>query len=144
MQKVIRYLFSLLVLLAYMVTSIGFGVHECSAKGTKHILLINSDMPCEQIHNHCSCSSDSCSSDKHSNNCCSTEIHHLDIAYDITEAHSGILTSYQSLDSDSPLFALNISFKTASDIIANLQFKHGPPIYPKSHQILSSLAQWRL
>ncbi len=143
MQK-IRIIFSLLVLAAYMVASVGFGVHECSAKGTKHILLINSDRSCEQIHHHCSCSIEGCSSNSHFNNCCFTEIHQLDVAYDITETGSANYFSCEPQVNDYLLFALNISDKTPTYITLNLEYKHGPPIHLETKQILAVLAQWRL
>ena len=144
MQKTVRILFSLLVLVAYMVTSIGFGVHECSAKGTKHILLINSNKPCEQIHDHCSCGSDSCSTKKHSHNCCTTEIHHLEFAYDNTDTDFDIVMSCKPVTNDSPLFALNISLVESPSLSTRLDYRHGPPLYSKTNQILAALAQWRL
>lgn len=127
-----------------MVTSIGFGVHECSAKGTKYILLINSDRPCEQIHEHCSCSSHSCSLTKHSHKCCTTEIHHLDLDYDITQSVSGSSLSEESVSNYLLTFALNTSQIKAPSIYRNLEFKHGPPIHIETNQILAVLAQWRL
>ena len=123
MQKIIRIILSLLMLVAYMVTSIGFGVHECSAQGTKYILFINADKSCEQIHNHCLCNSGLCCSGKHSNKCCSTEIHHLDFAYDITDASAGDSLSCEPQVNNLPLFALNISHKTVSYVRTNFEFK---------------------
>lgn len=144
MQKVIRNVFSLLVMLVYMVSSIGFGVHECSAKGTKHILLINSDRSCEQIHDHCACNSGSCGVSEHSHNCCSTEIHHLDLAHDNTNLGVETILSCEIEANDSLQFALNVSYKAIASPNGSLEFKHGPPLYSKTHQILATLAQWRL
>lgn len=144
MQKTVKTIFSLLVLATYMVASIGFGIHECSAKGTMHILLINSDTPCEQIHRHCSCSSKSCATGSHSENCCSTEIHHLDLDYDITETGSANFLSNEPLSNDYLPFVLDVSHIMAPCLYASLDFKHGPPIYSSTNQILASLAQWRL
>lgn len=144
MQKVIRYLFSLLVLLAYMFTSIGFGVHECSAKGTRQILIINIDRPCEQIHDYCSCNSKSCSANQHSHNCCSTEIYHLDLAYDNTDSCIDALLYLEQEATDCPMVALNSSTSMSAPLSTNLEFKHGPPIYIEINKVLAILAQWRL
>jgi len=144
MQKIVRIILSLLMMVAYMVTSIGFGVHECSAKGTKYILFINTDKSCEQIHNHCSCNLGLCSLEKHSNKCCSTKIHHLDFAYDITDAGAGDSLSSVSQVNYLPLFALSISHKMASYVSTNFEFQYGPPIYSKTDKIFATLAQWRL
>lgn len=144
MQKTGNNILSLLVLVAYMLASTGFGIHECSNKGTKHILLIVSDRSCEQIHDHCSCNSNSCSTSKQSNNCCSTEIYHLDFGYDITEASANSSLTNELKVIDFPEFALSISCNTGHSIQTTLGYRDGPPVYCNTHQILASLAQWRL
>lgn len=144
MQKITRTLFSLLVLVAYMVTTIGFGVHECRAKGTKHILLINSDIACEEIHQNCSCNSEVCSVDKHSSSCCSTETYHLDLDYVNNLDDSNNSSSFEPFSIYFPTIQLDISHLVPLSLNGNLEIKHGPPLYSYTKAVLATLAQWRL
>lgn len=55
----------------YLVSTMGYGVHECVAEGTKNVILLFGESPCEFVHAHnhsegCSCGH--CSSHDHS--CC--------------------------------------------------------------------------
>ncbi len=144
MQKIVKQILSILILVTYMIASIGFGVHECSDNGTKNVLIINSNKSCSDIHDHNSCDSNCCSSGKHSKNCCSTEIHHLDLDYDITEIDSENYLSFSQELVLSSLFAENSSPKAIVDCSLYSEFKHGPPVYLQTNQILAALSQWRL
>lgn len=144
MQKIIRIIFSFLVLVTYMVTTIGFGVHECKAKGTKHILLISSDRPCDKIHKKCSCGLGGCSVNKHSNSCCSTEIYHLDLDYDNNVDSYSTSFSFEPISTYFPIIKFDFSLVSALSLNGSLETKHGPPLYSYSKEILATIAKWRL
>ncbi len=58
----------------YLVSTVGYGVHECTAEGTKDIvLLIVGESPCEYVHTHA-----------HADGCCSSAHNH---------AHSAVCES---------------------------------------------------
>lgn len=53
----------------YLVSTMGYGVHECVAEGTRNVILLFGESPCEFVHAHehpegCCCGH--CSSDGHS------------------------------------------------------------------------------
>lgn len=142
MANLVKYTLTSLLLVAYFVTSPGFGIHECSTEGTRDILVLTSQTSCDEIHTHCSCESQGCQESKHDSNCCKTEIHHLDLDYNIVEITSSI-----------PVYFCALEFATLpfSDInISNTQFgynyteiRHGPDIL-SSKNICSYTSQWRL
>lgn len=52
MRKVLSYLFTLVVVAIYIVSTMGYGVHECKLDGTKDIVVLFGETPCEYIHSH--------------------------------------------------------------------------------------------
>lgn len=79
------------VLLIYMMTTMGFGMHVCSYDNSIDILLLSSSVDCSDIHSHHMCSCDGGSSDDlthnqvhnhdhshmHNSDCCKTDIFNL-------------------------------------------------------------------
>ncbi|PKP06513.1 MAG: hypothetical protein CVU10_02820 [Bacteroidetes bacterium HGW-Bacteroidetes-5] len=142
MANLVKYTLGILILSAYFVTSPGFGIHVCSKEGTRDLILLSSNTSCDDIHSHCGCSSGSCTGTKHDNNCCETEIHHLDSEYNIVEITSNTPVHFSVLDNaiftfeEVALFNLQLGYKYT-------EIRHGPDI-PHSKNICSYISQWRL
>lgn len=90
MKRVLQYISSIFLVSVYLLASVGVGIHECSAAGTRNVVIMLRDKPCELIHQHCSCGSHHCHSKAHSKKCCETHIHHLDHDYNVS--HTDINT----------------------------------------------------
>ncbi len=142
MANLVKYTLTVMVLAAYFVTSPGFGIHECSSEGTRAILLLTSETNCEDIHSHCSCGSQGCQESKHDNNCCKTEIHHLDLDYNIVELTSTIPVYFCALDFATLLLSEAALINPTSGY-KYTEIRHGPDI-PSSKNICSYISQWRL
>jgi len=55
------------IMALYLISTVGYGVHECAAEGTKDIvLLIVGESPCEYVHTH-----------SHAGGCCSSAHNHM-------------------------------------------------------------------
>ena len=142
MLKFLKYPLAILLLSVYMITSTGFGIHKCSHEDSIEVLVINSDKGCEEIHSHCGCESDGCSTDKHDKNCCKTEIHHLDLASRVSEESSKIFErvvkltfiplNESKIESNIPHFILDYR---------NLLYESAVILTKSSNSYLS---QWRL
>lgn len=142
MFKFLKYPLVIIMLLVYMITSTGFGIHKCSNDDSIEVLVIKSDKGCEEIHSHCGCSSEECSSEQHDNNCCRTEIHHLDLASRISEDNSKIFEKVVKLT----FIPLNECAIDINPLGNNLFYRD--LIYESAviHSKISRpyLAQWRL
>lgn len=142
MAKILKYPFAILLLSAYMLTSTGFGIHRCSHEDSIEVLIVKSDRGCEEIHSHCGCGSDGCSSGKHDKNCCDTEIIHLDFVSRTAEESSKFSSEY-----------VKLSFVPVQELINDgyVQSDYTPrPDYIYEWAVIhkktsnSYLAQWRL
>lgn len=142
MAKILKYPFAILLLSAYMLTSTGFGIHRCSHEDSIEVLIVKSDRGCEEIHSHCGCGSDGCSSGKHDKNCCDTEIIHLDFVSRAAEESSKFSSEY-----------VKLSFVPVQELINDgyVQSDYTPrPDYIYEWAVIhkktsnSYLAQWRL
>ncbi len=79
------------VLLIYMMTTMGFGIHICSHDNSVDIILLSSSVECSDIHSHHLCSCDGSMSENlmhsqshnhdhshmHNSDCCKTDIFNL-------------------------------------------------------------------
>ncbi len=91
MRGIPGYISITVLMLLYFIASTGFGIHECSVDGSLDVLLIAGNKDCRDIHESCDCSNHGCDSKtKHDENCCKTEIHHLDYEYNISEGITNI------------------------------------------------------
>lgn len=52
MRKLFSYLFALLVAAIYIVSTMGYGIHECKHDGTRDVIVLFGETPCEYIHSH--------------------------------------------------------------------------------------------
>ncbi|MCK9625131.1 MAG: hypothetical protein M0R23_01535 [Bacteroidales bacterium] len=52
MKNFIRNSFCLILIPVYLFAYMGFGLHECTAEGTKDLFLLMGDTSCESIHSH--------------------------------------------------------------------------------------------
>lgn len=43
---------AIVIMLLYLVSTMGYGVHECKAEGTKDIIVLFGESPCEFVHTH--------------------------------------------------------------------------------------------
>ncbi|PKP00047.1 MAG: hypothetical protein CVU13_00600 [Bacteroidetes bacterium HGW-Bacteroidetes-8] len=142
MVNLVKYSLTVLLLVAYFVTSPGFGIHECSSEGTRDILLLTSQTSCKDIHTHCGCASQGCSNKVHDNNCCKTEIHHLDLDYNIVEITSTIPVYFCALEFATLPFS-DVALTNSPSGYRYTEIRHGPDI-PSSNKICSYNSQWRL
>ena len=89
----------------YIISTMGYGIHECSHDGTKNMMVLFAETPCEIAHksseeglaaNRCSCcQSDLTDSASHNNECCNTEVYVL--------THDQVASS--SAEDINPMFA---------------------------------------
>lgn len=52
MRKLLSCLFALLVVAIYIVSTMGYGIHECKRDGTRDVIVLFGETPCEYIHSH--------------------------------------------------------------------------------------------
>jgi len=52
MKRLFTYPAAFLLILTYMLSYIGFGVHTCSCDGTMQVILLFNNLSCETIHTH--------------------------------------------------------------------------------------------
>lgn len=77
------------VMAMYVVSTMGYGLHECKHDGTRDVVVLFGETPCEYIHSHidddghifthahsaaCDCGADH-SSYEHDGNCCHTTVY---------------------------------------------------------------------
>lgn len=88
MRKIGSYLFILLVVAMYVVSTMGYGIHECKHDGTRDVIVLFGETPCEYIHSHvddtghifthahtaCDCGMDHVVYE-HDGNCCQTTVY---------------------------------------------------------------------
>ncbi len=141
MKNVARIVVSLILSIAYMLASTGFGIHECNHKGTKDLLLINSNKNCSEIHDHCSCNSEGCQANKHDDNCCDTHIYHLDIDAENTTVAVELSPDVKTIDVQPYLMACLSGDKIISTLDVRDAY-HGPPLLQRP--LLPVISQWRL
>jgi hypothetical protein len=147
MKSALKYIIPSLLVFLYITASIGIGVHKCDTDGTSTVVLLLKDASSEDIHQNNHYHSKLCdepstsSSEHHDHNCCHTELHQLEMGYDL--AHSVLISQVEA----SNLLAdfvpcLNFSDNKGRDFSSDF-FYGGPPIslQKKSH---SYFAQWRL
>lgn len=82
MKKMISYLFSVLLVGIYMLSTMGYGVHQCVLEGSNDIIVMFNTTPCEYAHSKsgilkkCLCETvHGEEGTSHNNDCCSTETH---------------------------------------------------------------------
>ena len=102
----------------YIISTMGYGIHECSHDGTKNMMVLFAETPCEVAHQssgdgsgakRCSCcQSDLTDSASHNNDCCNTEVYVL--------THDQVASS--SSEDINPMFAsLYICVENGGDIV---------------------------
>ncbi len=52
MKKLLSYIFTLTIVAMYIVSTMGYGIHECTHDGTKDVVVLFGETPCEYIHSH--------------------------------------------------------------------------------------------
>lgn len=143
MKNVLKYSVSILLAFMYLLASVGIGIHECSASGTKNIVFFYSDNSCEAIHCHCACGSHDCHNIKHSKKCCETEFHHLSNDYDISQSNfqtQQFIPTLTACICISDLYSSNYLSSNSNN--ANVLFTDHPPSI--KNDTYSFHSQWRL
>ncbi len=51
-SNILSCLTAVVIMLLYLVSTMGYGVHECKAEGTKDIIVLFGESPCEFVHTH--------------------------------------------------------------------------------------------
>ncbi len=91
MKNCISYLFSVIIVGLYILSTMGYGVHECSHDGTKNMMVLFGESPCEHSHSKaraqkcskckcCACCGSAKSAEEsaeHGGKCCTTEVYVL-------------------------------------------------------------------
>ena len=91
MKNCISYLFSVIIVGLYILSTMGYGVHECSHNGTKNMMVLFGESPCEHSHSKaraqkcskckcCACCGSAKSAEgsaEHGGKCCTTEVYVL-------------------------------------------------------------------
>lgn len=146
MKTFARNIFSVLLIILYVIGFVGFGVHECRTEETINVLLMMGDVSCESIHDHSHDHNGCCEfhcvvHNSHftdcSGNCCDTEVY--------------VITSDQNSlqDEDLKLSAQNIVLPlSCDDLIADsftsAAFPSRDLAPPKVGLLRSALSVWRL
>lgn len=146
MKTFARNIFSVLLIILYVIGFVGFGVHECRTEETINVLLMMGDVSCESIHDHShdhnGCSDSRC--DSHlfhytdcSGECCSTDIFVVSSEQDRVQ------------DEDTGLFAQIVAIPLLCDDLTALysneaDFPSRDFTPPKVGLLLSALSVWRL
>lgn len=52
MKSLVRNMFFAAVMLVYIVSTMGYGVHRCTTDGTASLILLFGESPCEYVHSH--------------------------------------------------------------------------------------------
>lgn len=52
MKKFLSCLFLLAVVAMYIVSTMGYGIHECKHDGSKDVIVLFGETPCEYVHSH--------------------------------------------------------------------------------------------
>lgn len=82
MKKIISYLFSVLLVGIYILSTMGYGIHQCRLEGSSDVLVMFNMTPCEYAHSKsavqkCFCRVVQAESDGtgmgHNDECCTTE-----------------------------------------------------------------------
>lgn len=166
MKSLPKHIFCVVLILTYVLSYMGFGIHECMCEGTKDLILMMGDTSCEAIHSHthphlhtgCSeshthphivghhhgdeegcCCGDHSTLD-HNENCCNTNIYIVSADQD---AGKDLLA-----DIVVPEFTIEHSYfiihNTTADLSAELYYDDAPPLSLRGGDPLSSLSVWRL
>ena len=82
MKKIMSYLFSILFVGLYILSTMGYGVHQCALEESNDIIVMFNTTPCEYAHSKSgilkNCLCEGVHGDEgtsHDNDCCSTETH---------------------------------------------------------------------
>ncbi len=144
MKRVFQHISLLFLLSAYLLGTVGFGIHECSSSGSINVVLPFKSAHCNpSLHKHCPCCGmHQCHNKSHlQKKCCQTLMHHLDKDYDVNQINlcsqliSPDLTAYLDVNDG----CLNLQIQSInSEIITG----DPPPIL--NHSTYSFHSQWRL
>ena len=106
MKRSLSILLVLVTCVTYILSTMGYGVHECAQSGSKDVILLFNETPCEYIHSHGddSHSHDSglcnCNHSEHDNNvtnhdssCCHTSIYSISVDYTVSDK-SNLVVSF--------------------------------------------------
>ncbi len=128
MKKSLSILLMLVTCVTYILSTMGYGVHECSKSGSRDVILLFGETPCEYVHSHidkhghiythaheasgCNCSNGcnhSASCNEHTD-CCSHE--HETITHDSNCCHTSVytVTVDQTVSDNSNLLASSANF----------------------------------
>lgn len=166
MKRILSGILSSLLVLAYLVTSTGFGVHFCESGNTNDLVLLIGDISCEKIHQHyhenniphhhhsqeggCDCCShsdeQSCSESGaycsiKEKDCCNTVVYSLAEDQNISQDESKHISDYITLCVLVSEHFISDNFITGRSI--RLPDTRDPMLL-KERNYQSELAQWRL
>ena len=122
MKKASRHLCCLLLVLAYVFSYAGFGIHTCHEDGSRHFVWMLGDVSCEAIHHH---SHDADHDHSHEDGCCST---HVYVLTDAQDSDSGVDHPVDLSDAGLPLVVETPCFAGILPAHLLAQISHAPPL----------------
>lgn len=147
MKRVLKPSLTIVLLIFYIMASLGIGVHECSASGTVNIRLFASSKSCNEIHTICSCKHhqhDGMSEHQHhSQKCCHTTIHQLTQDYDFFQRDFKF-NQFKLFDFISNYITASSSVVSLNNETLALCNRYSPPPLVKETDPYSYHSQWRL
>ena len=147
MKRVLKPSLTIVLLIFYIMASLGIGVHECSASGTVNIRLFASSKSCNAIHTICSCKHhqhDGMSEHQHhSQKCCHTTIHQLTQDYDVShhDFKFNQVKFFDFISNNIASFSTGVSLDNAKLALCK---SFTPPPLIKELDPYSYHSQWRL
>ncbi len=146
MKRIISHIFMAPVIMLYLLSYVGFGVHTCTCNNTRDFFLLLGDVSCENIHSH-----------SHNSECCSgTECHHC-TQHDDGCCSTEVIVLDDVQDSETPLFISAPSYVALAEFVVPETINFGSaapslgsscdlPLPPLIHfdSYLPLFSQWRL
>lgn len=136
MKKASRYLCCGLLILAYVFSYMGFGIHTCHEDGSRHFVWLLGDTSCESIHHH---SHETDHDHHHDDGCCST---HVFVLTDAQDNDNGIDRPVGTPETGLPVVVETPCFAETLPAHLFAQISHAPPLPERTS--LSLLSVWMI
>ncbi len=145
MKSIMRNLAFVAVAVMYIVSTMGYGVHRCTADGTASVILLFGETPCEYVHSHMNecCGNHGCSQEcdaaRHSSDCCSTNVYVLTEDQNIGQDNISVSLDFQIINAASVCIRHQLAF---SAVLLG-EPEYNLKIFPFSKQMQASLCTFR-
>jgi len=165
MRQFLTYMAAGLLILTYLLSYIGFGIHTCSCSDSRQVILLFNNLSCEKIHAHihvlgthehhpgdgcedCHEAEHGCPHD-HQDGCCHTDIMVLTDDQDDSRQTEFINVAYRTLDFESQMAdmavpAVNFMYHRCHRTGRAWFLQPAPDIPFWNDEALSVLSVWRI